>query len=119
MKIKVAILDMDGTLLDSMKYWGTVGKEYLEKKGIDVDLETQTNILNIGILRFTEICNERFCLNVSYEEVLNDLHLLMEEKYNSVVTLKTGAKEMLERFKQNGVKMCIATATEQKTAQHS
>lgn len=116
MKIKGAIFDMDGTLLDSMQYWDTVGKEYLERRGITVDKKTENNILNIGILRFSEFCRENYGMDVTYEEVLYDIHAIMEEKYETVVTLKTGAKEMLERFKQNGVKMCVATATEQSTA---
>ena len=116
MKIKGAIYDMDGTLLDSMQYWDTVGKEYLERRGITVDEKTENNILNIGILRFSEFCRKNYGMDVTYEEVLYDIHAIMEEKYETVVTLKTGAKEMLERFKQNGVKMCVATATEQSTA---
>lgn len=116
MKIKGAIFDMDGTLLDSMKYWDTVGKEYLERNGITVDKKTENNILNIGILRFSEFCRENYGMDVTYEEVLYDIHAIMEEKYDTVVTLKSGAKEMLEKFKQNGVKMCVATATEQATA---
>jgi len=31
--IKGAIFDMDGTLLDSMWIWDTVGEEYLKKLG--------------------------------------------------------------------------------------
>ena len=37
MKIKGAIFDMDGTLIDSMKYWETVGIEYLKKNNIDLN----------------------------------------------------------------------------------
>jgi beta-phosphoglucomutase-like phosphatase (HAD superfamily) len=32
MKIKGAIFDMDGTLIDSMEYWETAGIEYLKRK---------------------------------------------------------------------------------------
>jgi HAD superfamily hydrolase (TIGR01509 family) len=116
MKLKGAIYDMDGTLLDSMEYWETAGIEYLKRNGIEVSKEVENNILNIGILEFSKICNDSYGMNVTYNEVLDDIHSIMEEKYTTVVELKTGAKEMLERFKQGGVKMCVATATEQKTA---
>ena len=33
-----AIFDMDGTLIDSMKLWRNLGREYLETKGIIEDL---------------------------------------------------------------------------------
>lgn len=116
MKIKGAIFDMDGTLLDSMEYWNTVGIDYLERQGIDFDDAKENYVLHVGILRFTEYCNEKYGLNKTYEEVLVALHDIIAEKYNTVVRLKQGALEMLEKFKQNGVKMCIATATEQKEA---
>ena len=44
------------------------------------------------------------------------LHDIVAEKYQTVVELKPGALEMLKKFKGNGVKMCVATATEQKEA---
>ncbi len=116
MKIKGAIFDMDGTLLDSMKYWDTVGIEYLERLGIDFNDANENYVLQVGIREFTNYCNKAYSLNKSYEEVLQAMHDIIAEKYNTVVGLKPGAKDMLERFKQNGVKMCIATATEQKEA---
>ena len=110
MKIKGAIFDMDGTLLDSMKYWDTVGIEYLERLGIKFNTEKDNSVLYAGIKPFTDYCNSNYGLNKTYEEVLRDVHDIMAEKYRTVVNLKNGAKEMLERFKQNGVQMCVATA---------
>ena len=116
MKIKGAIFDMDGTLLDSMKYWNTVGIDYLTRKGIKYNNDKENQILNVGIRKFTEYCNETYGLNETYEKVLQEMHDIISEKYNTVVSLKPGALEMLKKFKANGVKMCIATATEQKEA---
>ena len=107
---------MDGTLLDSMAYWSTVGIDYLERQGIKFNKDKENRVLNVGILKFTEYCNKTYALNKSYEEVLQALHDIIAEKYDTVVKLKPGAYEMLEKFKQNGVKMCIATATEQAEA---
>ena len=118
MRIKGAIFDMDGTLLDSMKYWNTVGIEYLERLGIKFNTGKDNCVLYAGIKIFTDYCNKTYGLNKTYEEVLCGVHDIMAEKYRTVVNLKNGAKEMLERFKQNGVKMCIATATEKKEASY-
>lgn len=35
MKIDGAIFDLDGTLLDSMFIWDTIGEEYLRSRGIE------------------------------------------------------------------------------------
>lgn len=116
MKIKGAIFDMDGTLLDSMGYWSTVGLEYLERNGIKVDPEMGNSLPKVGFDYFTKYCNEVLGLNKTYDEILEGTHLIMLEKYNTVVELKKGAREMLEKLHNNGVKMCIATATEQAVA---
>ena len=39
MNKKYAIFDMDGTLIDSMKYWKNLGREYLSKYGITENLD--------------------------------------------------------------------------------
>lgn len=116
MKIKGAIFDMDGTLLDSMKYWSTVGIEYLERCGIEYTSDMENNVLNVGIWAYTEYCNKTYGLNKSYEQVLKDIHDIMDEKYETAVSLKKGAEKMLEMLRQNGVKICLATATEEGSA---
>lgn len=34
MSVRAAILDMDGTLLDSLSIWDTIGEDYLRSLGI-------------------------------------------------------------------------------------
>ena len=118
MKIKGAIFDMDGTLVDSMKYWDTVGIEYLERKGIKHNNNDENYVLKVGIKNFTQYCNENYNLGKTYEEVRDEIHDIMDEKYNTVVNLKVGAEKMLEKLRQNGVKICLATATEQASAKN-
>lgn len=116
MKIKGAIFDMDGTLLNSMKYWDTVGIEYLERSGIKYTNDKENNVLEVGILGFTEYCNKTYGLNKTYKQVLGEIHDIMDEKYMTSVRLKRGADKMLEKLRQNGVKICLATATEASSA---
>ena len=116
MKIKGAIFDMDGTLIDSMKYWDTVGLEYLKRNGIKHTNDKENYVLQVGIYAFSEYCNKTYGLNKSYEQVLHEIHDIMDEKYATAVTLKKGADKMLEVLRQNGVKTCLATATEQGSA---
>lgn len=36
---RFCIFDMDGTLVDSMNYWRTLGREYLTRQGVTGNVE--------------------------------------------------------------------------------
>lgn len=117
MKITGAIFDMDGTLLNSMDYWALVADEYLNTLGIFPKESTCRLFLEDGMKNWYEYCQKEFNLSAPYEEAKVGIYKLMNIKYETVVELKKGAKEMLDKLSQNGVKMCLATATDRKTVE--
>lgn len=115
--IKGAIFDMDGVLLNSevlyQRFWCEAGREFgypFEPKHV-LRLRSLTGINAIKVLE--EMFHEGF----PYEEVKARRKILMEEyidKYG--VEAKDGAKEILEYFKGQGIKLALATSSERSRA---
>ena len=108
MKITGAIFDMDGTLIDSMDYWAVVATDYLKSVRIEPPRDTDRDYLENGMKSW----RERTCPDIPYEEVSKGIYGIMENYYDNNVSLKDGVKDMLEKLRAHGVKMCLATATD-------
>lgn len=117
MKITGAIFDLDGTLLNSMDYWASVADEYLNELGIIPAESTCRLFLEDGMKSWYEYCQREYSLTAPYEEAKRGIYKLMNAKYETAITAKSGAPELLERLHNNGVKMCLATATDRETVE--
>ena len=114
MKITGAIFDMDGTLLDSMDYWAIVAGEYLKSKGVTPFDDDNRHFLEDGLSAWYKRAVESHGLKDSLEEATAAIYDFMANYYQTVVKVKDGARELLEKLKNKGVKICLATATDKK-----
>ena len=113
MKITGAIFDMDGTLLDSMDYWAGAPSEFLRQNGIEpLPNDAGKFFLEKGMTSAHKLWSEKYGLTLSLEETREQIYEITKKGYESNVSVKAGAKELLERLKSAGVKMCLATATD-------
>lgn len=117
MKITGAIFDLDGTLLNSMDYWALVANEYLESIGITPAEDTCRRFLEDGMKNWYEYCQEKYGLTASFDEAKRGIYALMNKKYETVVELKDGVRELLDTLCEKDVKMCLATATDRATVE--
>lgn len=112
MKIKGAIFDVDGTLLDSMYTWRFRGELYLEKLGIKPREGLQYDVRKLGFIEAPKMIKEEYNLSQSYEEIQQGMMQVVKDYYLYNASVKKGTIEFLEELKKNGVRMCIATATD-------
>lgn len=112
MRIRGAIFDVDGTLLDSMFIWDTIGETYLRSIGYQPKENLNETFKNMSLHQAARYYQTEYGVTQSIDEIMDGVNAMLERYYRFEVPLKPGAAELLERLRQSGVRLCIATATD-------
>ena len=112
MRIRGAIFDVDGTLLDSMFIWDTIGETYLRSIGYQPKENLNETFKNMSLHQAARYYQTEYGVTRSIDQIMDGVNAMLERYYRFEVPLKPGVAELLERLRQDGVKLCIATATD-------
>jgi HAD superfamily hydrolase (TIGR01509 family) len=112
MRIRGAIFDVDGTLLDSMFIWDTIGETYLRSIGYQPKENLNETFKNMSLHQAARYYQTEYGVTRSIDEIMDGVNAMLERYYRFEVPLKPGVAELLERLRQDGVRRCIATATD-------
>lgn len=107
-----AVFDMDGTLLDSMQIWDTMGSRYLIEKGIEPKPGLDYYFRALSLLEAAEYYRSEYGVSDSVEKIMDDINKMTEKAYLHEVLPKPGVEAVLALLQSRGVKMCVATATD-------
>ena len=114
MKIKGAIFDMDGTLLDSLMFWDhlwkRIGEKYMGDEGFKPDEELNKSFRTMIFVDVIARFRSYYDLSVSYDELFEFAESGTEDFYKNVAKAKEGAHELLKHLKEKGAKLCLASA---------
>lgn len=108
--IKGAIFDLDGTLVDSMWVWNKIDIDYLESKGHALPENLNAEICHLSFTQTANYFKERFSLSDSIDTILKDWNNMAYNHYSENVKLKDGVKEVLDKLKENNIKIALATS---------
>lgn len=115
MKIKGAIFDMDGTLIDSLMIWDIlwekIGDKYLAGTSFLPDENDIKAVKTCTLENAIKIIHKNYGIKSSVEELLVFSNSVINDFYANDVQLKDGILDFLKYAKENNVKMCIASAT--------
>ncbi len=114
MKFKYAIFDMDGTLLDTMKYWRNAVTYYAEIKGLpkpQIDDETLNIAFDMPTYKGLEYLRQHSTEPLVHAMTPENVYEVMEYFYFNEPSPIDGVSEVLHVLKANGVKLCCASAT--------
>lgn len=112
MKIKGAVFDADGTLLDSMPVWMELGDRYLKNLGIDPEKGLGDKLFAMTMEEGAAYLKESCKLDKEIAEIIDEINSIIKNYYFLEVPLKPGAAELLEWMKSAGIKASVATATD-------
>ena len=107
--IKVAIFDLDGTLLDSLGVWYDIDIKFLSKRNLEVPSDYAKNISGLSFKQVAEYTVKYFNLKENVEDVMKEWFEMAVEEYSTNVLLKPYAKDYLRYVKDEGVRLCVAT----------
>ena len=109
--MKLAVFDMDGTLLDSMPSWRRMTYDYVIRQGIVPTEEEAAYLRTISGMLVADYLTEHYGVPTDYETLSHDSCAGMEPVYKAGVPLKPGARAYLEYLGTQGVCRALATAT--------
>ena len=107
-----AIFDVDGTLLDSMSIWDTIGADYLRSIGYTPKENLNETFQAMSLRQAARYYQTEYGVTRSIAEIMDGVNGLLERFYRDEAPLKPGVREFIRRLSGRGVRLCIATATE-------
>ena len=111
MRLRCAIFDMDGTLLNSMHIWHGLGDRTVRALGYEPDPDLYDHLKSLTTPDGARYCKERYHMTQSVDEIVAITESQVEDFYRNQVQAKPGVLPFLTLLKMEGVDMYVATNT--------
>ena len=110
-KLRAALFDMDGTLLDSMAMWAAAPQAVLGRYGVTPDESVMREMIPLTIPQCAEIMVARYGLPVTPAQLTAQVLEHIRDQYDRLLPLKPGAQAAVERLNAMGVPAALASAS--------
>ena len=116
MKLKAVVFDMDGTIMDSMPFWNSIGAWYLRSLGIEPTEDLGKKFIGMSLEDAEVYLKENYNLPHSVDEIGKGILEQTDIFYENHVELKEGMMEFLLKLKERNIPTAIATVTDKPLA---
>ena len=106
------IWDMDGTILDSMRYWITLGADYLKTRGITPPEDLSSTIEAMTLEESAAYFRKEFGIDLPIPEIISGVLSLIAEEYRNTIPAKEFAAEIIKQAAASGSRMCVLTTSD-------
>lgn len=113
------ILDIDGTVLDSMSIWQDAGVRYLASQQIEAEPGLAEKIYYMSIPEAVLYMRTRYGLEQSVEEISQGIKDVVRDFYYYEAPLKAGVKEFLQKMSDRKIPVVAATASDEDHLEHA
>ena len=108
--IKLLLLDMDGTLIDSNGIWKDVDARFLARRGMEYSKAYYEGVAHTIFPLAAKFTKEFCALEESCEEIMQEWMALAKGLY-STVAIKDGVREYLKQCRAEGTRMALVTSS--------
>lgn len=110
--MQYAILDLDGTILDSMESWKNVTRDYLSSLGITAAPDIREQVKRRTSQETAAYLQEAYGVHKTKEEIISGLHRVIEKKYADSIPMKESGTKILDFLEKYQIPFCAATSTD-------
>ena len=111
--MQAAVFDLDGTLLDSLGVWDDADRDFLSRRGIPLTPDYTEAVKLMHLEEAACYTKARYALSERPEEIVDEWLAFIRAAY-AEMPLKPYAKEYLLSLQERGVRLAIATSSDEK-----